>query len=680
MSNFQFRVGDIVKGSEESNEHYCFTNDKAICRVTKILDSFRMRVKIIARADNISIGAEYSVNMEYFVLVRDAKEQEENEMKLVNNIVPYVFPATTMETIKRKMSDLLDEYDHPNSDKGLTAILEEYQKNKAELTGILSKHPNWDSENLAIVFSSNFKRNLDKKAVRKFADWFNEQYKKIFCEKHDLKYAGKSYSEWKHFYNEAETNNEREFATEALLAIDSTGLLAGRRKFLSKENYEEMCIVTSLFEKIPRYKYIENEEGQEEKYYPFLDLNEGKINQEIATAFNEVFPTLRAVAGQKLSRVIGKIGKITGVDKVKDIRYDGRDYGWNREYAMFSDAINPLTITRHTVISVNPLDYLTASFGHNWASCHTIDSENKRCMDSGHNYHGMYMSGTLSYMLDGSSMVFYTVDSKYDGREFWTQDKMQRCMFHFQNEKLAQGRVYPDGRDGGDDSLAAQFRTVVQTVLCDCLEIPNLWVKKTRSDMHTYTESNGTNYRDYVEYSDCVMSFLKGTENSLPIQIGHVPICPYCGNLHGLEDSLACEDCKNIICDNCGAYSDPMERIRIGDNTFCCENCAREAGYVRTVDADWQDENECRQDDYTGEWYYYWEDKIIRTEDDCVFMSEENAEAAGYHRAADTGCWYHESEMYECPICGRWFFDSDNYDFDSDCCCECASEREEEEA
>lgn len=384
--------------------------------------------------------------------------------------------------------------------------------------------------------------------------------------------------------------------------------------------------------------------------------------------------------GQKLSRIIGKLGKITGLDQIKEIDLtNGRDYGWNRKYAMFADAVSPLVITRHTVISVNPLDYLTASFGHNWASCHTIDYQNLRQIDGRHVYHGMYMSGTLSYMLDKVSVVFYTVDGSYKGTEFWTQDKMQRCMFHFGEDKLVQGRVYPDGRDGGDESYAGQFRSVMQKVLAECLDIDNLWVKLKRDNMRSLTSSWGTHYRDYLEYRDPTISKIKGTENTQRINIGHAPICPTCGREHSAEGSLNCDRCDTIYtCDECGgAIDDIDDMISFDGYHFCCEECANNYGYVYTTDEGWQRADDCIQDDYTDEWWYRYEDTYITTLEGNHFINEETAHRAGYVYVEDENGWIYEAHAHVCPICNRCVSDY-SWNAEKEMCDDCADEAREE--
>ena len=134
------------------------------------------------------------------------------------------------------------------------------------------------------------------------------------------------------------------------------------------------------------------------------------LTSEQAEEINKVFPFAYAHTGQKANRVVNKIMKYLGYDKHPD---------YNKEYAKYADSMSPMTIKRHTILSLNPIDYLKMSFGNSWASCHTIDQKNKRDMPN--SYQGAYCSGTISYMLDGTSMVFYTVDASYEGDEFYDE-------------------------------------------------------------------------------------------------------------------------------------------------------------------------------------------------------------------------------------------------------------------
>lgn len=276
---------------------------------------------------------------------------------------------------------------------------------------------------------------------------------------------------------------------------------------------------------------------------------------------NYCCPNVHAHKGQKMSRVINKLLTYIGFNKLPD---------YNKEFAKYADALNPLQITRHTVLSVNPLDYLTMSFGNSWASCHTIDKTNKRGMPN--SYKGMYSSGTVSYMLDEPSMVFYTVDASYNGNDFWNQPKINRQMFHWGEEKLIQGRLYPQDNDR-DNGAYTPYREIVQSIMSELFNFPNLWtVGKGVDAAGRYVESEGTHYRDYDNYNNCTLSRVKGSENERWITVGHTPICIKCGDEHDEQSNISC--CANkTVCAHCGFEIDDEYDVRWIDGEPYCPDC-----------------------------------------------------------------------------------------------------------
>ena len=294
------------------------------------------------------------------------------------------------------------------------------------------------------------------------------------------------------------------------------------------------------------------------------------LTSEQAENINQVFPFAHAHTGQKANRVVNKIMKYLGYDKHPD---------YNKEYAKYADSMSPMTIKRHTILSLNPLDYLTMSFGNSWASCHTIDKENKRDMPN--SYQGAYCSGTISYMLDGTSMVFYTVDASYKGDEFYDEPKITRQMFHWQRPTLVQGRLYPQDNDYNSESLYNQYRAIVHKFLSEMHDFGNLWnVKKGVREASFWICSAGTHYRDYENYDNCTISLLSGEENNHDaMTVGHEPICVYCGRTHEHEDLLNC--CGEIkICADCGReIATRRERVYEIDGKYYCSDCSFTCDY-----------------------------------------------------------------------------------------------------
>ena len=389
------------------------------------------------------------------------------------------------------------------------------------------------------------------------------------------------------------------------------------------------------------------------------------VSENTAEEFSTIFEELKFRAGQKTSRVVNKICQYLGLDKATN---------YNREFAKYADSLSPMVIKRHTILSINPLDYLTMSFGNSWASCHTIDKGNKRNMPN--NYSGCYSSGTVSYMLDPSSMVLYTVDASYNGYEYWDQPKINRQMFHYGEDKLIQARLYPQDNDGNGE-VYTPYRNIVQDIIATIFDVPNLWtLKKGTEEVRKHIITCGTNYQDYLHYSNCNVSILKGSENENRFTIGERPICIECGCRHSVAENINC--CREgYICQDCGCHIDEDDVIWIDDEPYCrdccsyCDYCEeyhrgtsthiRRYGYVCEDCLD----NFCYCEDcgeYVQDYYATWvdsEDGYI-----CDACLDDN-----FATCEDCGVLYRISDMYHDD--GEWLCED---------CHDARNENEDEEA
>lgn len=384
------------------------------------------------------------------------------------------------------------------------------------------------------------------------------------------------------------------------------------------------------------------------------------ISKDAVAVFKRAFPDVSIHAGEKMTRVVNKLFCYLGYDRHKD---------YNKEFAKYSDAMTPKTIKRRIVLSVNPLDYLTMSFGNSWSSCHTIDKENIRDMPN--SYSGCYSSGTMSYMLDPSSMVLYTVDISYDGDEYWTQDKINRQMFHWGANKLVQSRLYPQANDCNGEAYTP-YRAIVQNIMSVIFEFGNFWtVKKGIDAASKYISSSGTHYKDYKCFKSCTLSVVKGMENDGSIYVGANPICIECGYRHTVENNINC--CRNnrIYCERCGEEIDTEDEDYVEINGYyyhcdCvnyCDHCRNYTtfdtiyirGYGEVCD-------ECINDDF------------IRC-DECG--DYEHHDSVIYVDSTDSNvcndCLHGNYSL--CRRCGEYFRDGE-LEIDEIChltCCNCRS-------
>lgn len=506
------------------------------------------------------------------------------------------------EYLLSSMENLLMDYDYDYEINSLTAIIDEWARQKAGLIEAFKKHPNYIEGKFMIAFDADYERSIDRIASRNFSSWLQlhvmYQYKDRLPEE------------------------------------------------IQARKYESQYLPQDIFD---FFDYLHN-------------YAERCISESTAAYLNNCVPEIHAHVGQKTSRVVNKLCCYLGYDKAD---------GYNREFAKYADSLSPLTIKRHTVLSINPLDYLTMSFGNSWASCHTIDKENKRNMPN--NYSGCYSSGTISYMLDPSSMVLYTVDASYDGNEYWNQPKINRQMFHWGEEKLIQGRLYPQDNDG-DDSVYTPYRNIVQSIVSTMFGFPNLWTLNKGTDhARRYICSYGTHYRDYEYYRNCSLSRVKGSENNEYITVGAIPICIECGNRHTEADNINCCHNRHYTCADCGARVDEEDIIWIDDVAYCrycvryCDSCMeyhhREETYVNGVGY------VC---DACMEYYVYCDccDEYVH-QDDAWWVESEGIYVC---------CHCRDNHYTECDCCGELIRDENVFTFENEMLCEdCYNDRNEED-
>lgn len=510
--------------------------------------------------------------------------------------------------------DLLREYGHMAEKKGISVAIDEWAKNKKPLIQLLQNHPNWDPKKFQIRFDADYSLQKDQNLIR----WFFDMWEEVYSYQRNLlvetEYEGHKYGELMRRYNSfvniidaVERAMNRSVGTtefENPLLVGMAGVYVNGKNCLDI-NVEKNKIRTFL----QRTDQFTNESREKfDKYSAFVRTFRGYksdvVTEDLAKFANDLFPKLRAAEGMKVSRLVNKFfTKIFDVDKIEDEKRAIRERNgrmeevvtkyrpYNAEFAKYADAINPIKVKRHTIISVNPIDYLTMAFGNSWATCMTIDRKNKRKRGD-EVFRGLSCGGVLSYMLDGVTAVVYTVDSKYNGNEFELQDKINRNLIHYRDGIMVQGRLYPQSNDSGANDLYEQFRNIEEKVIADCLGAPNLWKYEGGTETNARfckNEYGAVHFSDFFRFDQTGTCRIKtgnasyagdpGDPNHITkkIIIGHRGIDLRTGNEFTNEGSLLDEsnivdEEGYVICANCG------QRIRYDEakeynGRYYCDDC-----------------------------------------------------------------------------------------------------------
>jgi hypothetical protein len=266
---------------------------------------------------------------------------------------------------------------------------------------------------------------------------------------------------------------------------------------------------------------------------------------------------IKCAKGQKTSRVINAICVKYGVDKCK---------GYNALFAKLADALNPHCVKRKALLSVHPCDYLEMSNKDNsWRSCHCLDN-------------GEYLAGTLSYMNDGVSMVFYTIDEDAE-KPYSAAPKRTRQIFCYAGGALLQSRLYPNTHDNQTRDV---YRHIVQNAIADCHETANVWTPVENWEGICQTHPSALHYTDYhfKEYMPNISKLDHGYTGYATFIIGHPVYCLECADEVHSADSLLCDVCVGVTtCVRCDNQVDIEDAYNIDGQWYCgdcveqCEPC-----------------------------------------------------------------------------------------------------------
>ena len=294
---------------------------------------------------------------------------------------------------------------------------------------------------------------------------------------------------------------------------------------------------------------------------------DGKVTQEALLSLQKA--SIAAVAGQKLSRVITQWAKTRGIGKSKE---------YSSASQKLFDALAKKSVERKAVLSINPVDILLMSNGNSWDSCHSIVAGEEH----------EHRAGPMSYILDETSMIFFTVSPDCDN--IHQQGKITRQMFHYDNGLLIQSCLYPDCTKR---NWIDQYRNIVQTAIAKCLGVRSRWKFDRRQQnvaAATCTVADSVHYADYNPpsgaHNNCTKSCLVSLRDALSyadscVNIGSPGMCIECGGVIHETDRLAC--CRDSRCDYCDSWLSPGDTVYHIEDCVFCEDCVLRCHGCRKV-------------------------------------------------------------------------------------------------
>ncbi len=421
---------------------------------------------------------------------------------------------TNTDVLVDQVRELLRENNHSNSIHGVCVMIDEYFTQNAPMIEMFMTSKNYIgdmriaiqkefdrkiSNNELNSFFYNIDEKLDIRQILKFVDADGKRYQ-------DYLYTGKNLFSLSNLPN----------------ANDQTQ----QKKKLNQFEYGTLATVESY------QKYTEFMDYM----YEFSCHPYSKLSRDIHMNVTKDAPLLRK--GTKTSRAFNAVCQHYGVDKFNPTVVESTDengnvtkrtvYPYNKIFAEYSDLVSDLTRKMWFIISLNPLDYLTMSNGVSWHSCHNLGPS------------GCYKGGTLSYMLDKTSIITYVVSEL--GNPLHETPKFYRQMFHYDNNLFMQNRLYPQGNDGATD-LYEKFRGFIIEEFADLLHIDGEWdVEIGPNACVNHTNSIGAHYKDYHGNRSCAVFYPIVSKNRIVdhvINIGHAGICPKCGKPYTCASRLS---------------------------------------------------------------------------------------------------------------------------------------------
>lgn len=409
------------------------------------------------------------------------------------------------DTLVDNMMALLTKYNHRNSEYGVCKILDTYFTRKEPLIKLFAKSPNYSGD-MRIITQEPFARDCVRSDINKLIDGLRKSAGVKAC---ILKYKDENGKTLNDYINTGATH----------MTVKN---MASAKNILQSAEVSKFSTTTGA---------TKESDEKATQFDLFMEDFSCITSATMPHAIN-IAEKVTIHQGMKTSRAFNKVCSYYGVDKWNK---------YNKEFAKYSDMVSGKERQLWFIISLNPLDYLTMSFGKSWGSCHTIDKTNRRRVSNG--YSGAYCNGVLSYMLDKSSMVTFALDNLKEN--FYEDGRLYRCMFHMNLDtcKFIQGRIYPQGNDGSTD-LYKKFRLIIENEFTPLLGLrENKW-KATAVDSYGDVSSEGYHYKDYTCFESCRTFYPTEKGNIGRVNIGSIGICPHCGKEFSSSSNLSHNWCE----------------------------------------------------------------------------------------------------------------------------------------
>lgn len=480
------------------------------------------------------------------------------------------------------MMTMLTHYRHRNTEMGVRTIISEFFTQKKDLIDLFVKSPNYKGDlrivreiEIPIEKNSSDLQNLIQKIIKSAFVWdriatkTDDKGKTLV----DYRNTGKTVFTAKELTKEKLDDLVTRLTSDAINQFNAQGyyLPSAEKANSVSAKLNSFAYMPDVLDEVSARRL----DAEMKKFTPGMKtsrafqrvwkdsgLDAENLASKVTRAYNDwntngnktLAQFLQTKAGREVASKFGYDTK--DKEKRKElVKIVAAQKAYNQLSAQLFDMLRTKARKLQYVISLNPLDYLGMSFGVNWRSCHTIDRGNIRHV-AGDGYSGMYMNGTMSYMLDSTSIITYCLTNVPE-TDIHEVGKVYRCMFHYKDFALIQGRIYPQGSDGKTD-LYKIFRYAMQKELTGMLGLSeNKW-RKSGERYPITIRSLGRHYHDYEYFRDCNLSYPveKADEISprfntgeIYMTIGHPGICPTCGRTDEVDTNI---NANSINCRSCG--------------------------------------------------------------------------------------------------------------------------------